>query len=71
MATKLGWMLTYLEELLPLTSHVDMITWSSEMTCKLKPLYLHHHSVYMATKLGTMVTYLERLLAVKSHDPLI
>ena len=43
MATKLGRMVTHLDELAPTKSHHLLITWFCD---KLKPLYLLYHSAY-------------------------
>ena len=43
MATKLGRMVTYLDDLLPIKSHDPLITQSFEIILS---LYLHYHSAY-------------------------
>ena len=46
MATILGRVVTYREELSPIMSHDPLITWSFEINDKRKSLYLYYLSVY-------------------------
>ena len=49
MATKLGRMVTYLDNLdnlLPIKSNNLIITWICETRDKLKTFYLHYHNAY-------------------------
>ena len=62
MASKVGWMVTYLDELLPRKSN--------DPCDKLKLLYLPFLTS-LATKQGRMVTYFDALLSIKSCDALI
>ena len=74
MATKLGGMVTYHEELQPIKSHDTLIPWSWEFMWQttviiyplehcLKPQEMAgwYFPLAMATKIGKMVTYIERL----------
>ena len=54
LATKLGWMVTYLDILLPIQSNDPLITWSSEITWHTKNHYISSAIVPMATKLVRM-----------------
>ena len=69
MATKLGRMVVYFDELLPIKSHDPLNTWSYKITWWTK--IISSLSLRIVTKYGKMVIYLNEFLPIKSHDPLI
>ena len=64
MATKLDWMKTCLDGVLPLKSHESLITWSYKITLQFK-ITISNTTVLMAAKLGWMITYLDGLLPIQ------
>ena len=46
MASRLGMIMTYLERLLPIKPHDDIITCLARLRGKLKSIYIYYHKVY-------------------------
>ena len=46
MASRLGMIMTYLERLLPIKPHDDIITCLAKLRGKLKSIYIYYHKVY-------------------------
>ena len=62
MATKLGRILTYLEQFLPINLLDPLVMWSCEITWQTKKLRLYYHR-FIAAKLARLQTYPEGLLS--------
>ena len=62
MATKLGRILTYLEQFLPINLLDPLVMWSCEITWQTKKLRLYYHRL-IAAKLAKLQTYPEGLLS--------
>ena len=62
MATKLGRILTYLEQFLPINLLDPLVMWSCEITWQTKKLRLYYHRL-IAAKLARSQTYPEGLLS--------
>ena len=71
MTTKLGWMVTYLDFLLPRKSHESLITWSYKITWQTKTIISPATIVPMTPKLGRVMTNLEDLLSIILFYPLV
>ena len=64
MATKLGKLVTYPEELLPITSHNPLITRFCENTWRTKN-FVSIATISMATKFGKVVMHLKSFLSLQ------
>ena len=71
MATKLGWVLTYLEGVSLIKSHDPLITWSCEISWRTKTHYMSTTTMSMATKLDRVVTYCQAGPPTKSEGCLV
>ena len=71
MPTKIGKMVIYLDDLLPIKSHDPLIAWSLRSHNKLKSLYLHYYSIYGLQTIVRILTHLDRLLPLNLHELLI
>ena len=69
MTTKLGIMVTYLEEILTIKSFNTLIKGATRLHDKQRQ-NIFTTTMPMATKLGRMIPYLDELLPIKAHDPL-
>lgn len=69
-ATKLGKVMIYLEELLPIRLLHPLVMWSFKITWKTKTIIISITTMLMAPKLGRVITYLKGLQPIKSHGSL-